>query len=377
MMKRQCLFLSVALALGATFGVHAQDNTSTAAGSAPSSDVTNTTFDDRWYVAPYVGWFHNDTKRETNRNQIYYGLGIGKFVSPNVAVDLFADRTQRRVDYDLGGGRWASNNIGVDVRYFFLDWNAWRPYLVGGVMASQHIDPFNHGVDPAAEGGVGLSKTITENIDIRGEIKYRYDWDDKTFPQRNGFGDAIADVAMVFRLGPPPAPPAPPVAPPPPQPDCSKQFRNGVNLCDNKCPDLPEGTIVGPDGCPQKVVIDLKGVNFKFDRPKKSETNIEPTLAVPSSDSLAILDQAVDTLKRYPQVHVTVAGYTDSVGTAAYNQGLSERRAKIVYDYLTSHGIDASRLEGPIGHGLNDPIDTNKTAEGRARNRRTELQVQQ
>ncbi|RUL65903.1 OmpA family protein [Dyella dinghuensis] len=376
-MKRQCLFLSVALALGATFGVHAQDNTSTAAGSAPSSDVTNTSFDDRWYVSPYVGWFHNDTKRLTNRNQIYYGLGIGKFVSPNVAVDLFADRTQRRVDYDLGGGRWASNNIGVDVRYFFLDWNAWRPYLVGGVMASQHIDPFNHGVDPAAEGGVGLSKTITENIDIRGEIKYRYDWDNKTFPQRNGFGDAIADVAMVFRLGPPPAPPAPPVAPPPPQPDCSKQFRNGVNLCDNKCPDLPEGTIVGPDGCPQKVVIDLKGVNFKFDRPKKGETNIEPTLAVPSSDSLAILDQAVDTLKRYPQVHVTVAGYTDSVGTATYNQGLSERRAKIVYDYLTSHGIDASRLEGPIGHGLNDPIDTNKTAEGRARNRRTELQVQQ
>jgi OOP family OmpA-OmpF porin len=150
-----------------------------------------------------------------------------------------------------------------------------------------------------------------------------------------------------------------------------------VNLCDNKCPDLPEGTIVGPDGCPQKVVIDLKGVNFKFDRPKKGETNIEPTLAVPSSDSLAILDQAVDTLKRYPQVHVTVAGYTDSVGTATYNQGLSERRAKIVYDYLTSHGIDASRLEGPIGHGLNDPIDTNKTAAGRARNRRTELQVQQ
>jgi OOP family OmpA-OmpF porin len=48
-----------------------------------------------------------------------------------------------------------------------------------------------------------------------------------------------------------------------------------------------------------------------------------------------------------------------------------------VYDYLTSHGIDASRLEGPIGHGENDPIDSNKTAEGRARNRRTELQVQQ
>jgi OOP family OmpA-OmpF porin len=48
-----------------------------------------------------------------------------------------------------------------------------------------------------------------------------------------------------------------------------------------------------------------------------------------------------------------------------------------VFDYLTSHGIGADRLEGPIGHGENNPIDTNDTAEGRARNRRTELQVQQ
>ena len=85
----------------------------------------------------------------------------------------------------------------------------------------------------------------------------------------------------------------------------------------------------------------------------------------------------MDTLKRYPQVKVMVAGYTDNVGKAAYNQGLSERRAKIVYDYLTAHGIDPSRLEGPVGHGMENPVDTNSTAEGRARNRRTELQVQQ
>jgi OOP family OmpA-OmpF porin len=85
----------------------------------------------------------------------------------------------------------------------------------------------------------------------------------------------------------------------------------------------------------------------------------------------------VDTLKRYPDVHVTVAGYTDSVGKPAYNQALSERRAQIVYDYLTSHGIDASRLEGPIGHGADNPIGDNATDAGRAQNRRVELQVQQ
>ncbi|HVK52920.1 MAG TPA: OmpA family protein, partial [Pseudoxanthomonas sp.] len=68
--------------------------------------------------------------------------------------------------------------------------------------------------------------------------------------------------------------------------------------------------------------------------------------------------------------------HTDSVGTDAYNQKLSERRAKAVYDYLTSNGVDAGRLVGPTGYGESRPIDTNDTKEGRARNRRTELNVQ-
>ena len=82
---------------------------------------------------------------------------------------------------------------------------------------------------------------------------------------------------------------------------------DGVNNCDDKCPNTPAGTIVGPDGCPQKVVIDLRGVNFKFDRPKKGETDISKSLAEPTSASLATLDQAVDTLNRYPNVKVMVA----------------------------------------------------------------------
>jgi len=60
----------------------------------------------------------------------------------------------------------------------------------------------------------------------------------------------------------------------------------------------------------------------------------------------------------------------------AHNQALSERRAKAVYDFLTSNGIPASRLSGPVGYGLTRPIAPNDTREGRARNRRTELNTQ-
>ncbi|WP_114238306.1 OmpA family protein [Dyella sp. C9] len=375
-MKRKGLYILIALALGGAGAVHAQDNTA----SATSSSTPTSSYDGRWYIAPTVGGYYNDTDRNTNSRQFYYGLGVGRYFSPNFSLDFFFDRTKRDRDNYVdgvytGGGKWANNNYGVAARYYFLDWNAWRPYLLGGVIGSYHQNSNDNGWDPAAEVGLGVSKTVTDSTDVRVEAGWRYDWDDKTQPSKNGYGDWFLGFSIVSRIGAPPAPPAPP--PPPPAPDCSKQFRNGVNLCDNKCPDLPEGTIVGPDGCPQKVVIDLRGVNFKFDRPKKGEKDIAKSLAEPTKDSLAILDQAVDTLQRYPQVKVTVAGYTDSVGTAEYNQGLSERRAKIVYDYLIGHGISADRLIGPVGHGKNDPIDTNDTDAGRARNRRTELQVQQ
>jgi OOP family OmpA-OmpF porin len=364
-MKRKGLFLLIGLALGGVGAVHAQESTDAGNG-----------YDGRWYVAPTVGGYYNDKDRNTNSRQAYYGLGVGKFISSNASIDVFADRTKRDND---GNGHWSSNSYGVAARFYAGAWDAWRPYLLAGVMGAYHHNPADKGWAPAAELGVGVSKTLTDSSDFRVEAGYRYDWDDKTIRSENGYGDWFLGFSIVSRFGEPPAAPAPAVAPAPAAPDCSTldSDGDGVNDCDDKCPATPAGTIVGPDGCPQRVVIDLRGVNFKFDRPKKGETNIGPTLQEPTTESLGVLDQAVDTLQRYPTVKVTVAGYTDSVGKDAYNQGLSERRAKIVFSYLTAHGIGADRLEGPIGHGENNPIDTNDTAEGRARNRRTELQVQQ
>jgi len=366
-MKRNAFYFLIALALGGTGVVHAQDS---------ATDATTPSFDGRWYVAPTVGGYYNNTERNTNSRQFYYGLGVGKFINSYTSLDLFFDRTKRSVDNAIGGGRWSNNNVGAAARFYYGDWNAWRPYALVGVLGSYHQNPGNHGWAPAAEVGAGVSKTITDSADFRVEAGYREDWDNKSQRGEAHYGDWFLGLSIVQRFGESAAAPAPaPVAPV--APDCSKQLRNGVNLCDNKCPDLPEGTIVGPDGCPQKVVIDLRGVNFKFDRPKKGEKDIKKTLAEPTADSLAILNQAVDTLTRYPQVKATVAGYTDSKGTPSYNQALSERRAAIVFNYLTSHGIDASRLVGPFGHGENDPIGDNATDAGRAQNRRTELQVKQ
>jgi outer membrane protein OmpA-like peptidoglycan-associated protein len=133
-------------------------------------------------------------------------------------------------------------------------------------------------------------------------------------------------------LPPPPAPPPPPVA-------------------------------AAPTPAPvEKKKIVLRGVNFDFDK-----SNIRP-------DAVPILDEAAKTLKEYGNVTVSVDGYTDSIGTDAYNQALSLRRATSVRNYLEEHGVPGSRMT-VRGFGETNPVASNETPEGRAQNRRVELIV--
>ena len=104
-------------------------------------------------------------------------------------------------------------------------------------------------------------------------------------------------------------------------------------------------------------------MNFDFDK-----CNLRP-------DAVTILNEAVTVVNRM-NIRVEVAGHTDSIGTDQYNQKLSECRAKVVADYLTGHGVSGAKISAVNGYGESRPIDTNDTAEGRARNRRTELNVQ-
>jgi outer membrane protein OmpA-like peptidoglycan-associated protein len=85
-----------------------------------------------------------------------------------------------------------------------------------------------------------------------------------------------------------------------------------------------------------------------------------------------VLDNVAQTLTQYNQTVVEVAGHTDSVGTDAYNQALSQRRANSVAAYLGSHGIMQQRMI-TVGAGESRPIASNDTDGGRAQNRRVEI----
>lgn len=88
----------------------------------------------------------------------------------------------------------------------------------------------------------------------------------------------------------------------------------------------------------------------------------------------SVLDQLAYSVSQYPDTIVRIEGHTDSTGSAAYNQTLSENRALSVRSYLIQSGVSANRIEA-VGYGMTRPIASNATPEGRAQNRRVEILI--
>jgi OOP family OmpA-OmpF porin len=133
------------------------------------------------------------------------------------------------------------------------------------------------------------------------------------------------------------------------------------------CPSTPKGVLTDQDGCPLpgENILSLTGVNFEFDSAKLT------------SDATAILDDAVALLKGSDEVvQVRVEGHTDSLGSEAYNQTLSQSRAEAVVAYLVSAGVSGDNLI-PVGMGEGFPVANNDTEAGRAANRRVDFVVNQ
>jgi SH3 domain-containing YSC84-like protein 1 len=124
-----------------------------------------------------------------------------------------------------------------------------------------------------------------------------------------------------------------------------------------KCPKAPAGAKVDKDGC-----WAFHGAVFGFD-----SADIKP-------ESYPMVDNVVEVLKANPDMNIEIQGHTDSSGNAEYNMGLSVRRANAVKDYLVDHGISSSRLTVK-GLGATQPVVSNDTANGRAYNRRVNIEI--
>ncbi|HET7784424.1 MAG TPA: OmpA family protein [Myxococcales bacterium] len=153
---------------------------------------------------------------------------------------------------------------------------------------------------------------------------------------------------------------------------CPDDDGDGIPNREDKCPDQP-----GPaenDGCPLQAGEAAVGIassrillkdSIRFDTGKDTI----------KKDSFALLDQVAGLLVQHPEMkRVRVEGHTDNVGGAAYNKDLSARRAAAVVRYLVARGVDPSRLVA-VGYGFEQPIASNRTALGRAKNRRVAFTI--
>jgi len=123
------------------------------------------------------------------------------------------------------------------------------------------------------------------------------------------------------------------------------------------------------NGCPDEIPLEMArltgtipGILFDLDK-----DTIRPK-------SRPVLERAARTLQKYPAIRIEISNHMDSTGSVEYCRDISARRASSVKRSLVELGVDEARLESR-GAGADEPVDTNKTARGRASNRRTEFTI--
>jgi OOP family OmpA-OmpF porin len=217
-------------------------------------------FDDRWYISGGVGHNWQDSDRDTS-NALFGTLGFGKMISPNWSLDF--EVNYQNPSFDFNDDLWFSQyGASVDARYhFFQDGRKWWPYIRMGLGVQKAEEEFNNFPNPDSPGqredtflaanlGVGLQADY-DRFAVRGEIGTRVAFDDSSVvaPDSNKFGDILASLTLLVKLGDLVAPVTPVVTPTVTCADLDDDG-DGVNNCDDRCPATVAGTAVGADGCP-------------------------------------------------------------------------------------------------------------------------------
>ena len=271
--------------------------------------------------------------------------GDGTFDGGEGAVD-YPDQDQTAVNLNL-------------INMYNRD-GLFAPYILAGIGIVNTDIGSEDGDDLQGQLGVGvLTRLWGSRLSLRTEALARGQdaSDNLTDILFNvGLSVALGTKAVPVAAAVPVVAAAPPPPPPPPAPPADTDGDGVIDSID-QCPDTPKGERVGPQGCTCDVTRQLQ---FKTSSAELSD-----------GDKL-ILDEVAENLKRLKFISGTVVGHTDSTGSEAYNQALSERRAQSVITYLETRGIDPGRLKAS-GAGESQPIADNGTREGRALNRRVVL----
>jgi OmpA-OmpF porin, OOP family len=276
-----------------------QDATSTLSG-----------FDDRWYLLPFAAYTWADEARGTDDGW-GWGFAVGKPVNEWLNLELrvtYTDLPSNGDTADLGQGDFTVGDVGIDGLYVFNRRGTVQPFLLAGIGAVS--DDFNcdrigqnignctsdDGWSFMAEAGAGVMFRIAEYASLRLDGRYRYDDNSSGLRRDDSFGDWIATAGLVIPIG-------------------------------GKAPVKTTRTY--------ELSADAL---FAFNK-----YNL-------SSQGVSTINNFARDLDRVTYDGVRVAGHTDPIGSVAFNQQLSERRAGTVKDQLVNQGVPAGKVSA-AGYG--------------------------
>ena len=314
--------------------------------------------DYKYEITPLIGGVYTEGNLGLDRNYANGGLSLGfnQFDSFIDQVELGFLRSTEDVGY-----RGESRDTGI-TRVFT---NLIKEYPVGAntslyTLVGAGVEIFDKEDGYNKDGlfgnyGVGVKYQLADQLALKFDVRHLIEIDhgDNNLLYTLGFAVPFGAVSKPAPVVETPAPvvetPAPVQAP---------KDSDGDGVIDelDQCPDTMKGAKVDSVGC-----MTLINLNINFDTDKS---------VIKDSYSSRIAEFA-KVMKTNPKLKASIEAHTDSVGSDAYNQKLSERRAASTVKALTDLGVDSSRIKA-VGFGETRPVASNETAEGRAENRRVE-----
>lgn len=303
-----------------------------------------------WYAVPGVSYMNTDGDLEADNGRGGF-LAIGKELSEHWDIQGRLGYNRADEDTNIAGasGKYKQTALGLDALYMFSR-DKFRPFLLAGIGAARNnVDYNNVGLTDRsntswmANVGLGAQYLINDTFGLQADIRHQWSRADARNANRSvdadgTIGNTLFNLGGIFRFGAP----APVVAEPTPEPQ---------PIPVAAAPEPAPAPAPAPEPAPapvckptnETVTVSAEKL-FGFDKANLRE------------EGRRVLEETAAKIKANPEITaVVVTGHTDRIGSDAYNQKLSERRAKQVADYLVSQGVSSSIITSE-GKGKTEPV---------------------